>query len=159
MPSDAHELQSKLAARWAKKQGFPIVATNLGARGSREIVDLIAFRSGCSLMIESKVSRADFKVDAKKPERQAGGVGTYRFYITPMGLIAPDELPKGWGLLYVDGKKVIEVIKPVGNLWPRFGYPDKRGWDAFKHVVDPEAEHAMLFSITRRLAKKQSILN
>ena len=39
MPSEQHEFQSKLAARWAKKQGFPIVATNLGAVGSREIVD------------------------------------------------------------------------------------------------------------------------
>jgi hypothetical protein len=159
MPSEQHEFQSKLATRWAKKQGFPIIATNLGAVGSREIVDLIAFRSTCSLMIESKVSRSDFKADAKKPERFLGGVGTYRFYITPLDMILPEELPKGWGLLYVDGKKVIEVVKPLGNLWPKYSYDDCRGWDDFKHEVDQEAERAMLFSITRRLVKNQSILN
>ena len=49
-------------------------------------------------MIESKVSRSDFKADAKKPERLFGGVGTYRFYITPLNMLLPEELPEGWGL-------------------------------------------------------------
>lgn len=159
MPSKQHEFQSKLAARWAKKQGFPIVATNLCAVGSREIVDLIAFRSTCSLLIESKISRSDFKADAKKPERSIGGVGTYRFYITPVDMISINELPEGWGLLYVDEKKVIEVVKPIGNLWPNYNYQDSRGWDEFKHNVDQDAERAMLFSIARRLVIKKPILN
>jgi hypothetical protein len=118
MPSEQHEYLSKLAAKWAKKQGFPVVATNLTAAGSREKVDLIAFRSSCSLMIESKVSRSDFFADAKKPERVEGGVGTYRFYITPFDMVSSTEIPDGWGLLYVDGKNVIDIIRPKGNLWP-----------------------------------------
>jgi len=56
-------------------------------------------------MIESKVSRSDFKADAKKSGRVLGVVGTYRFYITPLDMVSPDEIPKGWGLLYGDGKK------------------------------------------------------
>lgn len=159
MPSKQHEFQSQLAARWAKKQGFPIVATNLGAVGSREIVDLIAFRSTCSLMIESKISRSDFKADSKKPERTFGGVGTYRFYITPVDMVSAEEIPEGWGLLYVDGKKIIEVVKPLGNLWPNYNYEDARGWAKFKHEVDHDAERAMLFSIARRLVLNQPILN
>lgn len=159
MPSELHEHLSKIAARWAKKQGFPIVATGLGSARSREVVDLIAFRSSCSLMIESKVSRSDFKADFKKPERHSGGVGTYRFYITPVDLIAPDELPKGWGLLFCDGNKIIEVVRPKGNLWPHADSSNVRDWDDFRHQVDHEAERSMLFSITRRLAQKQPILN
>ena len=159
MPSELHEHLAKLAARWAKKQGFPIVATNLGAARSREKVDVIAFRSSCSLMIESKVSRSDFRADAKKPERTFGGVGTYRFYITPIDMISVCEIPKGWGLLYADGNKIIEVVKPKGNLWPNYNSLDVQDWDSYKHEVDQEAEKAMLFSITRRLVKNEPILN
>lgn len=159
MPSEEHEKQSRLAAKWAKKQGFPIVATNLGSGRSREKVDLIAFRSSCSLMIESKVSRSDFLADKKKPERYLGGVGTYRFYVTPLNMITKDDLPSGWGLLYVDGNKVIEVVRPQGNLWPSFEIDSVRDWDSFKHEVDPVAERSMLFSITRRLAQNKPILN
>jgi len=159
MPSDQHEYLSKLAAKWAKDQGFPVIATNLGAAGCREKVDLIAFRSNCTLMIESKVSRADFKADAKKPERKYGGVGTYRFYITPLNMVSISEIPDGWGLLFVDGKKVIEVVKPKGNMWPPFNNCGVFEWDEFKHVVNQEAERALLFSITRRLTQNKPILN
>ncbi|GIC77643.1 hypothetical protein [Moritella sp. F3] len=159
MPSVQHEKLSELAAKWAKKQGFPIIATNLGASGCREKVDLIAFRSNCTLMIESKVSRADFRVDAKKPERQTGGVGTYRFYITPVNMVSISEIPDGWGLLYVEGKKVIEMVKPRGNMWPPFNTGYTSEWDEFKHVVNQDAERALLFSITRRLAQNKPILN
>lgn len=148
-----------LSAAWAKKQGFPIVATNLCAIGSREKVDLVAFRTSCSLMIEAKASRADFFADRKKPERRTGGVGTYRFYVTPPNLVQPAELPAGWGLLYADGKKAIEIIKPRGNHWPglnnSFADPE---WQCFQHQVDNEAERAMLFSIARRLNNNDPIL-
>ncbi|MFT5716006.1 MAG: hypothetical protein ACI9T7_000179 [Oleiphilaceae bacterium] len=159
MPSEQHEYLSKLAAKWAKKQGFPVVATNLTAAGSREKVDLIAFRSSCSLMIESKISRSDFFADAKKPERVEGGVGTYRFYITPFDMVSSTEIPDGWGLLYVDGKNVIDIIRPKGNLWPSIDCSVENDWRDFMHSADQEAERAMLFSISRRLVSGYPILN
>ena len=52
--------------------------------------DAIGFKSGgISILVECKASRADFKVDAKKHFRKnpACGVGLYRFYMCPAGLI------------------------------------------------------------------------
>ncbi len=93
-------------------------------RSNREIPDAIGWlRSGVSLLIECKASRGDFLSDAVKPSRRSGkvgvpgspaptapepeikpprkteGLGAYRFYLAPSGLLAPDEIPEGWGLL------------------------------------------------------------
>jgi hypothetical protein len=125
---------------------------------SRERVDMIAFRASCSIMVESKVSRSDFLADRKKPERAHGGVGDYRFYVTPVGLITENDLPANWGLLYYDEKKIIEVKRPRGNHWPSKKHAINSDWADYVHNVDPEAERAMLFSITRRLAKGQSLI-
>lgn len=56
---------------------------------------------GASTLVECKASRADFRRDAKKPFRAfpALGMGVYRFYMAPPGLLAADEMPAGWGLL------------------------------------------------------------
>ncbi len=67
-----------------------------------EVPDAIGWKGFChSVLIECKVTRADFLADAKKPFRlnPAEGFGCERFYLAPAGLIAPDELPKYWGLL------------------------------------------------------------
>ena len=59
-----------IAAKWVKKSlKFPIVTTELKTTGSREIPDVLAFRSNTSLIIECKTSLIDFKRDFKKPER------------------------------------------------------------------------------------------
>jgi hypothetical protein len=116
MPSELHDELAKIGAAWLKRNGFVVVATDLTALGCRERADVIGFRSQCSATIEAKVSRSDFLADRKKPHREAGGIGLYRFYICPVDLIAADELPARWGLLYVDGKRVAEVARPRGNI-------------------------------------------
>ena len=97
MPSDLHEQLCQKGVSWLKKNGFGVAAMNVWAFGSRERVDCIGYRQQCSVLIEVKVSRSDFLADKKKPERQAGGVGTYRFYLAPIGLIDLVELPTGLG--------------------------------------------------------------
>lgn len=70
------------------------------------------FGGGWSIMIECKVSRSDFLADKSKP-RQHCGVGHRRFYMCPPGLIKPDEVPVGWGLLYChDNRITVEVTAP-----------------------------------------------
>lgn len=154
MPSPLHEQQSEAAARWLKNNGFSVVAVNVSALGSRERVDAIGWRHSGSALIESKVSRSDFHSDKNKPERQSGGVGLYRFYITPPNLINASELPAGWGLLHYDGRKVIEVKCPPGNAWPSFGYGDNE-WIQHQHTVDKDAEQALLFSVARKLSMQR----
>src|SRR5208337_2931128 len=65
-----------------------------------------------SVLVECKVSRADFLADREKPFRQKPelGVGCERFYLAPAGLIRLEELPAGWGLLELRNGK-IEVLR------------------------------------------------
>lgn len=163
MPSVLHEKQIRIALRWLKAQGFSVVASNIRAAQSREIIDAIGFRDSCSIVIESKISRSDFMSDRKKPERHEGAIalGTYRFYICPPNLIKAEEvLPLGWGLLYAEGSRIIQEFKPKGNLWPCAGYDSSIGdeWIPYQHLVNPKAERSILFSICRRLIKNEPII-
>lgn len=163
MPSELHEAQNIHAIRWMKKQGFAVVASNIKIAGSREIIDAIGFRDSCSIVIESKVSRSDFLADQKKVFRSQGAkaLGTYRFYICPVGMIHPDEvLPLGWGLLYSNGKRVVKEFKPKGNHWPSANYDHHIGadWIPFQHQVDEKAERSMLYSLCRRLVANKPII-
>jgi hypothetical protein len=80
---------------------------------SGEMPDAIGWkRVSHSVLIECKLSRADFLADRDKPFRQKQeiGLGCERFYLTPPSLVYPGELPAGWGLLVVRKRKV-EVIR------------------------------------------------
>ncbi|CBV43925.1 hypothetical protein [Halomonas elongata] len=145
-------------ARWLRGQGFPVIATEIRAIGCREEPDVIGFRESCSAIIEAKASRADFRADRHKPERQSGGLGVYRFYLAPPDLIHPKELPHGWGLLVTSGRGVAAVVKPTGNWWPGIRTPPHlldNEWGRFIHAPDQDAERAVLFSIARRASQQQ----
>lgn len=105
--------------------------------------DVIAFRSGISLLLEAKTSRSDFHADWKKAFRAPGeGMGNWRFFITPPGLLKPTDDLRGWGLLEYDGVKVRRIHGgPKGNVW---GHAEP-----FK--ADRRAEQSMMFSGLRRL--------
>lgn len=77
-----------------------------------------AFRASCSVLVEAKVSRADFLTDRLKPERQGEcrGLGLYRFYLALPEVIGLANLPPGWGLLHAHGPRVLEVLRPLGNI-------------------------------------------
>jgi hypothetical protein len=157
MASEAHDLHTDLAARWLRRNGFGVVATEISAAGCREEPDAVGFRSTCSALVEVKVSRADYLADRSKPERTTPGlgIGVYRFFLCPEGLIVPDEIPAGWGLLYgARGGRINEVLRPMGNLWPPFGAQSAvaSGWSAFQHQPNLAAERQLLFSIALRLA-------
>lgn len=56
-----------------------------------------------SILIECKASRADFIMDKKKwfRKKPEDGMGYKRYFMTPVGMLKPSEIPKGWGLLEV----------------------------------------------------------
>ena len=161
--SEDHRRLTKQGASWLRKNGFGVVTTELASFGNRERPDVVGFRSSCSAMIEVKVSRSDFLADQKKPERSAGGIGVYRFYLCPEGLISPHELPAKWGLLYSKGRVVDAVVKAQGNIWPALEqqHPDAEAliqeWREFQHESDALAERSALYSIARRLAAGATI--
>jgi hypothetical protein len=116
---DDHQNLCELASAWLRKpnsrggHGCHVAFTEARAgQYSGEVPDAIGFRAAGwldgSVLIECKVSRADFLADAKKPHRQDGnGMGRWRYFMCPEGLIRPSELPARWGLLYVDAKQRI----------------------------------------------------
>jgi len=97
------------AASWLKKR-HPVVITEMVT--GIETPDAIGWLvSGMfSTLIECKVSRADFRGDAKKLVRKNGGLGSRRFYMTPPGLLRPEEIPYGWGLLEAHKKCVKRIV-------------------------------------------------
>lgn len=68
-----------------------------------------------TFLLEAKTSRSDFLADRNKPHRinPELGVGKYRYYICPTGLIEPRELPEKWGLIYVSPKGTCKVVAGV----------------------------------------------
>lgn len=80
--------------------------------GTGESPDVIAFHGAWTVMVEVKVSRQDFLKDAEKPFRAnpAIGVGNYRLYACPEGLINIDDLPKGWGLIWITERGAVKLV-------------------------------------------------
>ncbi|ENG7912661.1 hypothetical protein R4575_18055 [Acinetobacter baumannii] len=145
----------QIASKWAERVlKFPIVASELRCGGSREIPDVIAFRADSSLIIECKTSINDFRKDFVKPERngQRVGVGNYRIYCAPIGVIPIDKVPQSWGLIEVGNKGKVQLTRfKQGNLYhSNKSLEEYRNSDCFFHQSDLEIERAFLYSILRR---------
>lgn len=109
-----HKELCTLAVKWLKRpysqgsHGCLIAADELRSGWNGEIPDAIGFRlSGntpVSVVVEAKTSRADFLADKSKAHRITDGMGNYRYFMCPEGLIKPEELPAKWGLIYVNAR-------------------------------------------------------
>lgn len=107
------------AAKWVKaNMNMGLVFVEHKTMRSREIPDVLGLRSGgriVSFMFEVKVDRSDFTQDKNKPHRNGTvpGIGDYRFYVAPQGMIKVYELPKGWGLIeYTKGGRFLKTHVP-----------------------------------------------
>lgn len=148
-----HKELVEVAYRWILKNGGVGVAFKelYTAACNGEYPDVIGFASGChSVLIECKVSRSDFLADRKKLFRKEPvlGMGSYRYYCCPSGLIKVDELPEGWGLIYENNGKAKLVHKPVIELQTERGYPYKTH---YRHEKNIRAEQGVMYSALRRL--------
>ena len=100
------------AIEWLRRYRCGVVLSEQACI-SGEMPDAIGWKRACrSVLVECKISRADFLADRAKPFRQKSelGVGCERFYLVPRGLVRPDELPAGWGLLELQNRR-IEMVK------------------------------------------------
>lgn len=70
-----------------------------------------------SILIECKTSRGDFRNDFKKSFRinPDDGIGNWRYYLVPEGLITVEELPEKWGLIEVNSRGHTKIIKDVSS--------------------------------------------
>ncbi len=102
------------AEKWLKGAGkCKFAFTELASYANHEIPDAIGFSFWTSILIECKTSRADFKADLKKEFRRIPqrGCGVKRYFLCEKDLISIDELPEGWGLLYIAGKTCRRIKK------------------------------------------------
>ena len=110
-----HAILVAHAVRWlrTKYRCGVILSEQYCATG--EVPDVIGWKGFCrSVLVECKVSRADFLADAGKPFRlhPEKGMGCERFYLAPAGVIRRDDLPKHWGLLELRAREIQLVAKP-----------------------------------------------
>lgn len=153
-----HKELVTIAYKWILTKGFCGAAfrelKTMTCNG--ECPDVIGFRSwGFSVLIECKASRSDFLCDKNKKFRKdpSKGMGDYRFYLCPEGLIKPEDLPEKWGLIWVSPNgKAKCIVNPYcasveGNIWDN---PMPKNW---------RAEHGLMYSGLRRLHEKGLIEN
>lgn len=137
--------------KWLRRNGFPVTLNEkiIAVTEHGEQPDVLGFNSRASILLEIKVSRNDFLSDAKKPFRiePEKGVGDWRFYVCPEGIINVDDIPEGWGLIYLKGRK----------LEPVYGWPGNVFWGTRKPFKsNQKAEQDYMYSLLRRLAKQKA---
>ncbi len=136
----------QIGKRWLLRNGCPYAITEVATAAS-ESPDIIGFRYGKSVLIEVKVSRSDFLADRKKHFREYPemGMGNYRYYLAPKGLLQQREMPFKWVLLECSSNERISAkIKP--HLMS--GEKGHVYWfESYQH-----AERQLLLSVVRRLA-------
>lgn len=136
------------AHRWLENQRICRVALkefNGGVNG--EIPDVLGIgRWGNSVLIECKVSRADFLGDKKKNFRinYEKGMGKYRIYACSWGLIKVEELPEKWGLIYINEKGFVRSQK---HVLPKRAYGENQ--NAFEYNL--LSEHSFLMNALNRI--------
>jgi hypothetical protein len=112
------------AVRWLRCYRCGVVLSEQ-ACVSGEMPDALGWKQAChSVLVECKVTRADFLADRAKPFRlkPEKGVGSERFYLTPPGLIQIKELAPGWGLLELRRGQVEIVQASAKNLRTATGF-------------------------------------
>lgn len=143
----SHDNLCDAAVAFAKRSGFGVVFGDRfrACTTTGEQPDCLAFRSGVSLLIECKTSRSDFLADRKKNFRKdpSLGMGSWRFMLTPKGLLKIEELPEKWGLL---------EITPAGRIMKTHGWPTNTSWISNKPFeANLVAENMYMYSALRRM--------
>jgi len=127
MPKITHdELVNRAFSYLKMSMGCSVVFKERKASVTEE-PDAIGFKQGFSYLIECKASRADFLSDKNKPFRKlpASGMGYHRYYMAPVGMLEPSEIPTEWGLLEVYEKppmqrsRTVKIAKESVNFYIR----------------------------------------
>jgi hypothetical protein len=113
-----HARLVELAEAWLRRSRCGIVLSEQGC-SSGEMPDAIGWKGkNHSIVIECKISRADFLADSAKPWRKNPGIalGCERYYAAPNGMLKAEQMPEGWGLLESHGRELKVVKKSKRKL-------------------------------------------
>jgi len=112
------------AVRWLRSYRCGVVLSEQ-ACVSGEMPDAIGWKQAChSVLVECKITRADFLADREKPFRKKPekGVGSERLYLTLPGVIKLQELPAGWGLLEYHRGRIGMIQASAKNMRTAIGF-------------------------------------
>lgn len=155
-----HQDYCVLAAEWMRRpesKGGPgclVSMSECQAADFGETPDAIGFRSTAydqySVLCEAKTSRADFLSDANKAHRidPAKGMGSFRYFIAPEGLIALDELPPKWGL--IDVRKGRMKVK-AGHVLVQRDRNANRDFTPWVHECNQTRELSLIVKMLARV--------
>jgi len=128
----SHDELCMVAGKWLKKNGvidyahsldnkrqIPLVTVKNHLMYNSEHPDVIGFStdSHYTVVIEVKVSRADFIADSHKSHRVNIGMGRLKYFCCPDGMIKPEELHQDWGLLYLRDGKIVLIKESPDSLF------------------------------------------
>jgi hypothetical protein len=156
-----------VAVRWLQRNngaggpGCHVAVSECRSGWSGEIPDAIGFRAAGfedgSTVVECKTSRADFLADRKKAHRIAGGLGNWRYFMAPTGLLSADDLPHGWGLLEVNQRGHVKVVAGLASFY-REGYEVVREQSQlWRHEADREREQFLLVKLLSRVGDAEKM--
>jgi hypothetical protein len=137
-----HEDLRKRAVRWLTNTKHCGVVLSEIVTATSEIPDAVGWQAWASFLVECKTSRADFRAQKDKCWMRSGrGVGQFRYFMAPDGVIELSDLEDSdWGLLRV-GDHSIRVLK-----------------EATRRDPNREDEIRMLVSALRRIKAREFII-
>jgi hypothetical protein len=97
-----HATLVQMGVRWLSRRCSVVLYET--AAVCKEIPDVIGWAGARAILIECKVSRADFLRDAAKISRTNSktGMAHRRYYLCPAGVLQTADLPAKWGLLWAE---------------------------------------------------------
>lgn len=185
-PTLDHSALCEIAKKWLLRpnsqrgHGCNVALSECRSGWVGEMPDAIGYRAATittdTVLVEAKTSRADFLADAKKPHRADGeGIGLYRYYMCPEGLIQPEEVPARWGLLWVTPRgRIIPKLGPVAlsnncgtfdalaEPWRHTRNTDRETWllvRVLARIDDPDKVKKTINTALREQARLAEIVN
>jgi len=138
-----HKELVSIASSWLWRN-HSVVITEMASVGYEE-PDAIGFDGVSTTLVECKATRQDFLSDRNKewrqPHAENNALGTHRYYLVPAGMVAPEEVPETWGLLYATPKRVKCLRKA----------------EAFPGKTDYKREMLLLTSAIRRIGQTRPV--
>lgn len=108
--------RGSIADRWVRAEHVPSVLGDRAAKGAKRVADFVAVDKypgvpyGHGLAFhghEVKVSRSDWLTELRDPDKAETFKRHMHYWwlvVPDVSVVAPGELPKGWGLLAMSGK-------------------------------------------------------
>ena len=144
-----HTMLVAIAAQYLGKR-LPVVLPEFFSHNA-ELPDVIGFKDDYSVVYEIKVSRGDFLGDKNKSFRRSPdkGMGDRRYYVVPKDMVRIEEMPTGWGLIYLYPSGKLREVKSSYIPNPEPINADSWRWPGtFKKNVS--AEMHLLYYYARR---------